>query len=69
MKLNIKPLSKIMGAEISGINLKDELDDITKKQLCNAITDYLVVCIRNQELKPKDLANVSRVFGTPKNIF
>ena len=69
MKLNIKPLSKIMGAEISGINLKDELDDTTKKQLCNAVTDYLVVCIRNQELKPKDLANVSRVFGTPKKYF
>ena len=58
-----------MGAEISGINLNDELDDTTKKQLFNAVTDYLVVCIRNQELKPKDLANVSRVFGTPKKYF
>ena len=69
MKLNIKPLSKIMGAEISGINLKDKLDDTTKKQLCNAVTDYLVVCIRNQDLKPKELANVSRIFGTPKKYF
>ena len=36
-----------MGAEILGINLKDELGDTTKKQLCNAVKDYLVVCIRN----------------------
>ena len=29
MKLNIKPFSKIIGAEISEINLNDELDDTT----------------------------------------
>ena len=69
MKLNIKPLSKIMGAEILGIDLKDDLDDATKTALCNVVTDYLVVCIRNQNLKPKDLANVSRIFGTPKKYF
>ena len=32
MKFNIKPLSKVMGAEITGIDLKDKLDDFTKKR-------------------------------------
>ena len=31
MKINIKPLSKVMGAEIIGINLKDNLDEAIKK--------------------------------------
>ena len=37
--------------------------------MLNAIKKYLVVCIKNQNLNPSELANVSRIFGNPKKYF
>ncbi|MDA9170920.1 TauD/TfdA family dioxygenase [Alphaproteobacteria bacterium] len=67
--LKIKPLPTVMGAVISGIDLRLKPNNKVKNSLLKAITDFSVICIRNQDLKPKDLVNVSRVFGTPKKYF
>ena len=67
--ININPLSPVMGAEIIGVNLRSELNKKVKEILLQAITNFSVICIRNQDLKPEDLVKVSRLFGTPKKYF
>ena len=67
--ININPLSPVMGAEIIGVDLRLELNKKVKETLLEAITNFSVVCIRNQDLKPEDLVKVSRLFGTPKKYF
>jgi len=68
-EFKLTPLSDLMGAEISGIDLRQKIDKITKDKLLNAVKKYLVVCIKNQDLNPVELADVSRIFGNPKKYF
>ncbi|MDC0456990.1 TauD/TfdA family dioxygenase [Alphaproteobacteria bacterium] len=68
-EFELTPLSDLMGAEISGLDLSQKIDKITKDKLLSAIKKYLVVCIKNQNLNPAELANVSRIFGSPKKYF
>ena len=68
-EFKLTPLSDLMGAEISGIDLKQKIDKITKDKLLNAVKKYLMVCIKNQDLNPAELADVSRIFGNPKKYF
>jgi taurine dioxygenase len=67
--ININPLSAVMGAEITGVNLSSTIDKKIKNLLLKAITDFSVICVRGQNLKPKDLVNISKIFGTPKKYF
>ena len=67
--LNIKVLSKIMGAEITGVDLSNKIDKKITDKILKAITNHLVVCIRDQNLNPKQLVNVSKLFGKPKKYF
>ena len=68
-EFKLTPLSDLMGAEISGVDLRQKINKITRDKLLNAIKKYLVVCIKNQNLNPSELANVSRIFGNPKKYF
>ena len=68
-EFKLTPLSDLMGAEISGIDLRYKIDKITRDKLLNAVKKYLVVCIKNQDLNPTELADVSRIFGNPKKYF
>ena len=68
-KLNITPLSKTMGAEITGVNLSKTIDEKTKNYILKALSDHLIICIRNQDLNPKQLVAVTKMFGTPKKYF
>ena len=69
VEFKVKPLSKLMGAEITGIDLRNKISKETKADLLKAITDHLVVCIKYQKLSPSKLADVSRLFGNPKQYF
>ena len=68
-KLNITPLCKTMGAEITGVNLSKTIDEKTKNYILKALSDHLIICIRNQDLNPKQLVAVTKMFGTPKKYF
>ena len=48
--IKITPISEIMGAEITGINLVDTTDEDTKSCLRKALLDYQVLVIREQNL-------------------
>ncbi len=69
VEFKVKPLSNLMGAQITGIDLRNKISKETKAELLKAITNHLVVCIKDQKLSPSKLANVSRLFGKPKQYF
>ena len=62
--LNIKPLSDVLGAEITGVDLSKPLDEATKKAIHQAFLDYKVLCFRGQKLAQDEQVAFSELFGT-----
>ena len=63
MPLEIKPLSPALGAEISGVDLRDELPAATVAAIVDAWHEHLVLLFRNQELSEDDQIRFARHFG------
>jgi len=63
--LDIRPLSGAIGAEISGIDLSQPLDDMTVAAIRRAWLDHLVIFFRDQDLPPDRLMALARRFGKP----
>ena len=63
--MKIHPFDAPLGAEITGINLTDDLDISTIKALNEAWAEYIVLCIRSQNLTPREFLKVGRIFGEP----
>ncbi len=66
MSMQVKPLDDVMAAEITGVDLCAPVSDALKASLKQAIADHLVICIRDQDLTPRELADASRLFGPLK---
>ena len=66
MPMQVKPLGDVMAAEIIGVDSCASVTDVLKASLKQAIADHLVICIRDQDLTPRELANASRLFGLLK---
>src|SRR5438477_4799693 len=64
-KLDIRPLSGAIGAEIFGVDLAQELDAETVAAIRKVWLDHLVIFFRDQELPPARLLAVARQFGEP----
>lgn len=64
--MEIKPLCDAVGAEITGVDLTQPLDDDTRKQIHKAFLDYHLLCFRSDPLTPAEFARVSRIFGEPQ---
>ena len=63
MALEIKPLTKHIGAEIRGIDLRQPVDEATQKAIYKAWLDHLVIVFPDQKLEQEDLLRVSSYFG------
>ena len=63
MPLQIKPLSPALGAEICGVDLRDELSAETVAQIIDAWHEHLVLLFRDQELSEDDQIRFARHFG------
>ncbi|MGQ0749983.1 MAG: TauD/TfdA dioxygenase family protein [Betaproteobacteria bacterium] len=61
--IGVLPLSEVAGAEIRGVDLRDELDEATIAAIHRAWLDHCVVLFRNQHLSDGDLVRFSRRFG------
>ena len=48
--LRVEPVSPVIGAEVSGVDLTTPLDDATLDALQQALARYLVLFFRDQEL-------------------
>jgi taurine dioxygenase len=63
MPLEIKKLSPALGAEIAGVDLRDELPAATVADIIDAWHEHLVLLFRNQELTEDDQIRFARHFG------
>ncbi len=63
MTLTVKPLTRILGAEATGVDLSQPLDSATGRALYDAWIEHAVLVIRNQRLTPSQFADAARLFG------
>ena len=63
-KLEIVPLTKHIGAEIRGLDLREQPDDVTIKAIYQAWLDHLVIVFPGQKLSQEDLIRATGFFGS-----
>jgi alpha-ketoglutarate-dependent taurine dioxygenase len=61
--LDIRPLGPVIGAEIRGIDLRDELDAATLGAIRAAWLEHLVVFFPGQSITPEEQTRFARQFG------
>src|SRR5262245_22946466 len=64
--LVVKPLSPALGADISGVDLRDELSPQTIADIIAAWHKHLVIVFRNQTLSEDEQIRFARHFGELK---
>ena len=64
-RLEVVPLTKHIGAEIRGIDLRQEPDQATVRAIYQAWLDHLVLIFPEQKLEQEDLLRATRFFGEP----
>jgi len=64
-RLDIRPLSGAIGAEILGIDLAHDMSDETIAAIRAAWLEHLVIFFRDQRLEPAQFLSVARRFGEP----
>jgi taurine dioxygenase len=62
-KLNVVPLTKHIGAELRGVDLRERPDDATIQAIYQAWLDHLVIVFPGQQLSQEDLIRVTGFFG------
>lgn len=62
-RLDVRPLTVRIGAEVLGVDLTRPLPEETVSALRTAITKYQVIFFREQELDPDGLKRFGRYFG------
>ncbi len=65
--MDIRPLTSDIGAEIFGVDLRNNLDDATVGEIRQALLDHLVVFFRDQTITPDQHLAFARRFG-PINV-
>lgn len=61
--LDIRPLTPAIGAELSGVDLRSELDRPTIAAIRRAWLDHGVIFFRDQALEPEEQLRFARCFG------
>jgi taurine dioxygenase len=65
--MDIKPLSNVMGAEVTGIDLGQPLSAADRDRLYKAFLDHLLLCVRDQRFADVGaFLDGARNFGEPK---
>lgn len=63
MHFNLRPLSRALGAEVQGVDLRKPLDPATADALRKAWAENLILLFRGQELSHEQHIAFSRTFG------
>ena len=63
--LQINPLGDHAGAEAVGIDLREPLDEDTRRRLNAALVEHVALVVRNQTLTAGEFVRGLRVFGEP----
>jgi len=61
--MKVTPLSKALGAEITGLDLRQPLDDAAVKAIKDAFDQHIFVVFREQELSEDDQLRAAGYFG------
>jgi taurine dioxygenase len=61
--LKFKPLTKYIGCEISGIDLRQPVSSADAAAIYRAWLDHAVLLFRDQDLSQEDLVHVTGIFG------
>lgn len=61
--MNITSIKEHIGAEVTGIDLREPLDARARKQLNDALTDHTVLIIKRQHFTPLQYQHAAEVFG------
>jgi len=65
--MTITPLGKVMGAEVTGVDLNEPLSATERDRLYQAFLDHLLLCVRGQTFADIGaFLNAARHFGEPK---
>ena len=67
-RLQIRALTRHIGAEIRGIDLRQRPDDETVRRIYQAWLDHLVLVFPDQDLSQEDLLRVTAYFGEPGHL-
>ncbi|MBE9557705.1 MAG: TauD/TfdA family dioxygenase [Proteobacteria bacterium] len=62
-RITVAPLAPALGAEVSGVDLSQPVDDTTADEIRRAFADYLVLFFRDQELTPESQVSFAGLFG------
>ena len=62
---SVRPLSPALGAEISGVDLRDPIDEALKQKFLDAWHQHLVILVRNQTLDEDAQVRFAETFGPP----
>lgn len=61
--IEVRPLTGVIGAEIHGVDLRDDLDDATVDEIRSALDDHLVIFFRDQKMEAADHLRFAAKFG------
>jgi taurine dioxygenase len=61
--MKVTPVSEIMGAEVTGVDLSLPMDGATKAALREAFLTYQVLVVRDQHLTPDQQVAFSSAWG------
>jgi taurine dioxygenase len=64
----VRQLSPALGAEILGVDLRDQIDDGLKQKFLDAWHQHLVILLRNQTLDEDDQVRFAETFGPPAKV-
>ena len=70
MELRLEPMSDVLGARVTGIDLRDGLDDATFAELRRIWLDHLVILLPGQDISSEQQAAFATGFGvltTPRD--
>ncbi|MGH6770707.1 MAG: TauD/TfdA dioxygenase family protein [Xanthobacteraceae bacterium] len=66
--ITVRPLSPALGAEISGVDLRDPIDEPLKQTFLDIWHQYLVILVRDQTLDEDAQVRFAETFGPPARV-
>jgi taurine dioxygenase len=63
MSISVRPVTGVIGAEVSGLDLREPLDDGTVADIRKALLDHHVLFFRDQPITPQQHIAFARSFG------
>ncbi len=64
-KMKITKLSQHIGAEVTGIDLTQPINEATRRELHQAVVDNIALVIRDQKFTPEQFLAAGQLFGEP----